>query len=200
MTMRRLTSAYLMRRVWPLRAGDIVLLHAAAAVSGSSCRSGRSCSASRSSARCRPRRRPRIARAALDHVINSAARTSRTVRELTNGVGATVVYDSVGKDTFAASLDSLNGAASSCAWTPSGRCRRRCDAARDQGLGLRHAAGARRLHRGPGGEERARRRALRARRGRPIKIEINQRYELKDAARASDLEARMTTGSSIFAI
>ena len=28
MTMRGLTSAYLMRRVWPLRAGDTILLHA----------------------------------------------------------------------------------------------------------------------------------------------------------------------------
>ena len=34
-----------------------------------------------------------------------------------------------------------------------------------------------------------------------IKIEINQRYELKDAAQAHrDLEARRTTGSSIFTI
>ena len=30
MTMRGLTSAYLMRRIWPLRAGDTILLHAAA--------------------------------------------------------------------------------------------------------------------------------------------------------------------------
>ena len=34
-----------------------------------------------------------------------------------------------------------------------------------------------------------------------IRIEINQRYELQDAARAHrDLESRKTTGSSIFAI
>ena len=30
MTMRGLTSAYLMRRIWPLHAGDSMLLHAAA--------------------------------------------------------------------------------------------------------------------------------------------------------------------------
>ena len=30
MTMRGLTSAYLMRRIWPLSAGDTILLHAAA--------------------------------------------------------------------------------------------------------------------------------------------------------------------------
>jgi hypothetical protein len=32
---------------------------------------------------------------------------AKRVRELTNGVGASVVYDSVGKDTFAGSIDSL---------------------------------------------------------------------------------------------
>src|SRR4029453_9498068 len=30
MTMRGLTSAYLVRRIWPLRTGDAILLHAAA--------------------------------------------------------------------------------------------------------------------------------------------------------------------------
>src|SRR3546814_2378381 len=30
MTMRGLTSAYLMRRIWPLQSGDAILLHAAA--------------------------------------------------------------------------------------------------------------------------------------------------------------------------
>ncbi|HVK65587.1 MAG TPA: alcohol dehydrogenase catalytic domain-containing protein, partial [Polyangium sp.] len=29
MTMRGLTAAYLMRRIWPLKAGDVILLHAA---------------------------------------------------------------------------------------------------------------------------------------------------------------------------
>ncbi|MBV8393374.1 MAG: zinc-binding dehydrogenase, partial [Alphaproteobacteria bacterium] len=34
-----------------------------------------------------------------------------------------------------------------------------------------------------------------------IKIEVNQRYELKDAVQAhTDLESRKTTGSSIFVV
>ncbi|RPI14143.1 MAG: quinone oxidoreductase [Lysobacterales bacterium] len=43
-----------------------------------------------------------------DHVLVSGRDDlARRVRELTGGVGAHVVYDSVGKDTFASSLDSL---------------------------------------------------------------------------------------------
>ncbi len=42
------------------------------------------------------------------HVLNSRdADWPKTVRELTGGVGVPVVYDSIGKDTFAGSLDSL---------------------------------------------------------------------------------------------
>ena len=50
-----------------------------------------------------------VARAhGCDHVINySREDVAKRVRELTDGVGVTVVFDSVGKDTFAASLDSL---------------------------------------------------------------------------------------------
>jgi len=43
-----------------------------------------------------------------DHVIDSSRENiAARVREITNGEGADVVYDSVGKDTFEASIDSL---------------------------------------------------------------------------------------------
>ena len=50
-----------------------------------------------------------VARAhGCDHVILYGREdVAKRVRELTDGVGVTVVYDSVGKDTFAGSLDSL---------------------------------------------------------------------------------------------
>jgi NADPH2:quinone reductase len=50
-----------------------------------------------------------IARAhGCDHVIVSTREDiAERVREITGGVGVPVVYDSVGKDTFLASLDSL---------------------------------------------------------------------------------------------
>jgi NADPH2:quinone reductase len=43
-----------------------------------------------------------------DHTINyTHENVAQRVRELTDGVGVNVVFDSVGKDTFEASLDSL---------------------------------------------------------------------------------------------
>jgi NADPH2:quinone reductase len=43
-----------------------------------------------------------------DHIINySHEDVAKRVRELTGGVGVNVVIDSVGKNTFEASLDSL---------------------------------------------------------------------------------------------
>ena len=43
-----------------------------------------------------------------DHaILYTREDVAKRVRELTNGVGASVVYDSVGKDTFAGSIDSL---------------------------------------------------------------------------------------------
>ena len=50
-----------------------------------------------------------VARAhGCDHVILYGREdVAKRVREITNGVGASVVYDSVGKDTFAGSIDSL---------------------------------------------------------------------------------------------
>jgi NADPH2:quinone reductase len=76
---------------------------------------------------------------------------AKRVREITDGVGVSVVYDSVGKDTFAGSIDSLKrrgllvcvGTASGCG--PSDRRY----TARGEGLGLRDAPGTRRLYRRP---------------------------------------------------
>ena len=50
-----------------------------------------------------------VARAhGCDHVINYRHEdVAKRVRELTSGIGVSVVFDSVGKDTFAGSIDSL---------------------------------------------------------------------------------------------
>ena len=68
-----------------------------------------------------------------------------------------------------------------------------------KGLALRDAADALRLHRqarGPGGVGRARCSSVVV--DGKVKIRINQRYALKDAAKAhADLESRRTTGTTI---
>jgi NADPH2:quinone reductase len=109
MTMRGLTSAYLMRRVWPLKAGDAILLHAAAGGVGLIVSQWAKLLGVTVIGTVSSEAKAEVARAhGCAHVINyREENVAKRVRELTNGAGVTVVYDSVGKDTFAASLDSL---------------------------------------------------------------------------------------------
>ena len=91
-----------------------------------------------------------IARAlGADHVIVTARDDiAARVREITNGEGAHVVYDGVGKDTFDASLDSLRPRGMMVSYgNASGPCRRRQPAgAVAKGLAVPHAADAVSLH------------------------------------------------------
>ncbi|MFE3054779.1 quinone oxidoreductase family protein [Nocardia sp. NPDC059239] len=109
MTMRGLTTAYLLRRIHPLRAGDTVLLHAAAGGVGSLFTQwakllGVSVIGTVSSAE-----KAAIARAnGCDHVVlYTRENVAERVREITDGKGVPVVYDSIGKTTYQSSLDSL---------------------------------------------------------------------------------------------
>ena len=125
------------------------------------------------------------------------------VRELTGGAGVAVVYDSVGKDTFAGSLDSLRRRGMLvCVGTSSGPIPP-IDALQ---LAIKGSLYVTRPALADYIADPAERAALAGElfdhvaRGR-IRIEINQRYSLKDAVQAHrDLEARKTTGSSIFVI
>ena len=205
MTMRGLTSAYLMRRVWPLRTGDIVLVHAAAGGVGLIVSQWSKLLGLTVIGTVSTEAKAEVARAhGCDHVINYRSEdVAKRVRELTNGVGATVVYDSVGKDTFAASLDSLKRRGLLvCVGTASGPIPP-IDAMQ---LALKGSVFVTRPALADYIADPAEKSELAGELFRHvgagrIKIEINQRYELKDAAHAHrDLEARMTTGSSIFTI
>jgi len=205
MTMRGLTSAYLMRRVWPLRAGDVVLIHAAAGGVGLIVSQWAKLLGLTVIGTVSTEAKADVARAhGCDHVINYRREDiAKRVRELTDGVGATVVYDSVGKDTFAASLDSLKRRGLLvCVGTASGPIPP-IDAMQ---LAIKGSVFVTRPALADYIADPAEKSNLAGElfahvaAGR-IKIEINQRYELKDAAKAHrDLEDRKTTGSSIFAI
>ncbi|MCW8039875.1 quinone oxidoreductase family protein [Acinetobacter entericus] len=205
MTMRGLTSAYLMRRIYDFKKGDTILLHAAAGgvgliVSQWAKLLGLTVIGTTSS-----EEKAAIARAhGCDHVINySHENVAECVRELTNGVGVNVVFDSVGKDTFMSSLDSLKRRGLLvCVGTASGPIP-------DFNPVLLAIKGSLFITRPALADyiaDPAEKQALadeifgHVSSGR-IKIEINQRYALKDAVQAHrDLEARKTTGSSIFVI
>lgn len=205
MTMRGLTAAYLMRRIYDFKAGDTILLHAAAGgvgliVSQWAKLLGLTVIGTTSS-----KEKAAVARAyGCDHVINySHENVAERVRELTHGVGVNVVFDSVGKDTFMSSLDSLKRRGLLvCVGTASGPIP-------DFNPVLLAIKGSLYITRPALADyiaDPAEKRELanelfdHVASGR-IKIEINQRYELKDVVQAHrDLEARKTIGSSIFVI
>jgi len=146
-----------------------------------------------------------VARAhGCDHVILYGREdVAKRVREITGGTGVAVVYDSVGKDTFAGSLDSLKRRGLLvCVGTASGPIPP-IDAMQ---LAIKGSLFVTRPALADYVADPAEKAALadeifgHIAAGR-IRIEINQRYHLKDAVQAHrDLEARRTTGSSIFVI
>lgn len=202
MTMRGLTASYLMRRIWPLQAGDTILLHAAAGgvgliVSQWAKLLGLNVIGSVSSDE-----KAEVARAhGCDHVIvYKREDIAKCVREITGGVGAHMVIDSVGKSTFAASLDSLKRRGLLvCLGTASGPTPpfEAMQLAMKGSLYVTRPALADYIADPVERAELAGELFDHVATGR-IKIEINQRYTLDQAAQAHrDLEAGRTTGSSI---
>jgi NADPH2:quinone reductase len=206
MTMRGLTAAYLLRRICPtLKAGDTILLHAAAGgvglivtqwakllgltVIGTVSTEAKAAVASKHG---------------CDYCINYTREpVAQRVREITKGTGVAVVYDSVGKDTVAESLNCLRRRGMLvCVGTSSGPIPP-IDALQ---LAIKGSLYVTRPALADYIADPAERAALadelfdHVSSGR-IRIEINQHYALKDAVQAHrDLESRKTTGSSIFVI
>ena len=205
MTMRGLTSAYLMRRIWPLAAGETILLHAAAGGVGLIVSQWAKILGLHVIGTVSSDAKAEVARAhGCDHVIiHGREDVARRVREITGGVGVSVVYDSVGKDTFAGSMDSLKRRGLLvCVGTASGPIPP-IDAMQLAVKGSLFVTRPALADYIADPDDKA---ALASEvfghvaAGR-IRIEINQRYRLQDAVQAHrDLEARRTTGSSIFVI
>jgi NADPH:quinone reductase len=205
MTMRGLTSAYLMRRIWPLQAGETILVHAAAGGVGLILCQWAKLLGLKVIGTVSTEEKAAVARAhGCDHVILYRSEdVAKRVRELTDGVGVSVVYDSVGQDTFMMSLDSLKRRGLLvCVGTASGKA----PAFEPQILAMKGSLYVTRPALADYIADPAEKAALaeeifgHVAAGR-IKIEINQRYALQDAVQAHhDIEARKTTGSSVFTI
>ena len=205
MTMRGLTSAYLMRRIHDFKAGDTILLHAAAGGVGLIVSQWAKLLGLRVIGTVSTEEKAAVARAhGCDETINySHEDVAKRARELTDGVGVNVVFDSVGKSTFLASLDSLKRRGLMvCVGTASGPI----DGFNPQLLAMKGSLYLTRPALADYIADPAEKTELaneifgHVAAGR-IKIEINQRYALQEAVQAHrDLEARKTTGSSIFVI
>ncbi|MCP3712960.1 quinone oxidoreductase [Paraburkholderia sp. CNPSo 3274] len=205
MTMRGFTASYLMRRIYAFKNGDTVLLHAAAGGVGLIVSQWAKLLGLTVIGTVSSEAKAEVARAhGCDHIINySQEDVAKRVRELTGGVGVNVVFDSVGKDTFEASLDSLKRRGLLvCVGTASGPI----PPFNPHILALKGSLFVTRPALADYIADPAERAELAGElfghvaAGR-IKIGINQRYALEDAVQAHrDLESRKTTASSVFVI
>jgi NADPH2:quinone reductase len=202
MMLKGMTAEYLLRRTFPVKPGDIILYHAAAGGVGLilgqwAKHLGATVIGTASSAE-----KIALAKAhGFDHVINYRETDFvGAVKEITGGKLCDVVYDSVGKDTFPGSLDCLRPRGLFVSFGQSS------GPIPPFNLALLSQKGSLYATRPTIFLYNAKREDLEASAkalfevvaSGAVRIEINQRYALRDAAKAhADLEARKTTGTSI---
>ena len=108
--LKGLTAHYLLRRTYRVKAGDTILFHAAAGGVGMiAIQWAKSLGATVIGTVGNERKVELAKRLGCDHVIiGSTENVASRVREITNGKGVPVAYDSIGRDTFMATMDSLS--------------------------------------------------------------------------------------------
>ncbi|MBK8666832.1 MAG: quinone oxidoreductase [Burkholderiales bacterium] len=107
--MKGMTAQYLFRQVYPLKGGETILYHAAAGGVGLiACQWARAMGVTMIGTVSTDEKAAVAKANGCTHtIVTSRENIAERVRELTDGKGVPVVYDSVGKDTLMASLDSL---------------------------------------------------------------------------------------------
>ena len=202
MMLQGMTAQYLLRRTYKVQAGDTILIHAAAGGVGLLvCQWARALGATVIGTVSSDEKAALAKAHGCDHpIVYTRENFVERVKAITGGAGVPVVYDSIGKDTFQGSLDCL----------------------RPMGLMVTFGNAS-----GPVPPvdtlELSRRGSLFLTRptlftyiakrqdlldisadlfdvvvAGKVKVEVNQTYPLKDAARAQeDLAARRTTGSTV---
>ena len=196
------TVEYLVRRTFAVQPGQTVLWHAAAGGVGLLAVQWLKAIGATVIGTVGSQAKAELARAAgCDHIIlyreqDVAAR----VREITAGKGVPVVYDSVGKDTFVASLDSLSPRGLLVSFGNASGPVTGVDLGILATKGSVYVTRPTIVHYYATPEDRAAGAGAlfdMVRSGR-ITPRVDQRYALKDAAHAHhDLEARATTGSTV---
>ena len=200
--LKGLTAQYLLRGVYPVRSGDTILIHAAAGGVGLlMCQWARHLGATVIGTVSSPDKVALALSNGCHHAIDSTQQdvVSR-VRELTDGDGVAVVYDSVGASTFEISLSSVRKRGMLVSFGSASGPVPPLDIFRLNRLGSLYLAGA-----GLADYIAVRTELLKRSselfeviKTGAVKVTINQRYPLEDAGRAHrDLEARRTMGSSI---
>lgn len=202
MMLQGLTVQYLLNRTYKVKAGDTILFHAAAGGVGLiACQWARAIGASLIGTVGSDEKGKLALAAGASQVINyNSENFVERVKELTGGAKVPVVYDSIGADTFIGSLDCLQPLGTMVSF---GSASGPVPPFSLQELASRGSLFITRPTLFSYAAKRADLEAMAADlfemvASGKVKIDINQRYPLAEAARAhEELEARKTTGSLI---
>ena len=201
MMLQGMTVQYLVRRTYRVQSGDTVLLHAAAGGVGLIASQWLKQLGATVIGTVGSDEKAELAAAhGCDHtIVYTRENFTDRVRDITNGEGVPVVYDSIGKDTFEGSLDCLapigmfvsfgNASGPLEPFNP-GILAAKGSLFFTRPSLVNYTAKAEDLQHSA--------KELFAAVAQGLKIEINQQFPLKDAAAAHKaLEARETTGSTV---
>lgn len=196
------TACYLLRHTYRVKRGDVIVVHAAAGGVGSLLAQwGRKLGATVIGVVGSAEKAALAKKNGCKHVlVRGRDDVPAEVKRLTRGVGAHVVYDGVGKDTFFESLDSLrrrgllasfgNASGPVAPFSPA-------ELAKRGSLYLTRPTMMDYTATRPELEAIARE-TFAAAKKKWIRVQIDQRYRLADAAQAHrDLESRKTTGATV---
>ncbi len=201
MMLQGLTAQYLLRRTYKVAAGDVILVHAAAGGVGLIlCQWAKAIGAVVIGVVSTDEKAALAKAHGAQHVIVGYNNLKAEVKQITGGAMVSVVYDSVGRDTFAASIDCLAPLGMMVSYGSSSGPVPPVD------LGMLSAKGSLFLTRPTLATYTAKRSDLEASARElfdivtsgAVRIEVNQTFALRDAADAHRaLEARTTTGSTV---
>jgi len=201
MMLQGLTTQYLIRRTYRVKPGDTILVHAAAGGVGLLlCQWAKHLGATVIGVVSTQEKADLARSFGAAHALVGHANLAAQVKRITGGAMVPVVYDSVGKDTFTASLDCLAPLGLMVSFGNASGPVSPFD------LSVLSAKGSLFLTRPTLATYTAKRADLEAAAKElfdvvgvgAVKIQVNQSFPLKDAAKAHEaLEARRTTGSTV---
>lgn len=201
MMLQGMTAQYLVRQTYHVKAGDPILVHAAAGGVGLIlCQWAKHLGATVIGVVSNEQKAEMARAHGAAHVVVGIDKLAAEVKRITGGAMVPVVYDGVGKDTFSASLDCLAPRGLMVSYGNSSGSVAPFD------LGILSAKGSLYLTRPTLATYTAKSADLAACaaelfdvvKSGAVKIRVNQTFALKDAAAAhTALEARQTTGSTV---
>jgi len=205
MMLQGMTAQYLLKRTYPVKAGETILVHAAAGGVGLIlCQWARALGVDVIGTVSSDEKAELARSHGCTHpVIYTRENFQERVMDITNGKKVPVVYDSIGRDTFTQSLESLAPLGTMVLYGAASGPVPPFD------LGLLAKMGSLFITRPTLFTYTAQRPDLERISNDlfdvvisgQVKLNINQRYPLREAAQAHrDLEARKTTGSTVFTV